>query len=243
MKDLTERVRDYWTVRSHDFATVRNNELEDAISGRWIDEMNRYLPREKNLRILDAGTGTGYFSILLSKEGHLLCGIDLTQAMIDEAQKTAASQGVAPEFMVMDAQETSFDDEVFDAVVTRNLTWTLSDPRKAYGEWFRILRRGGVLLNFDADYASNVRNQNQKESRIEKTGAYGHIGLTPELSRENALITLAMPAGGVIRPGWDLGVLGETGFSGFGADPGAGKRILREKDLSDAPMFLIWAVK
>ena len=242
-ESLTERVMDYWTVRAHDFAAVRKNELHDAISARWVGEMEKYLPGSSGLDILDVGTGTGYFAILLSRKGHRLTGIDLTPAMIEEAGRLAADSGAAPRLLVMDAQATTFDDGSFDAVITRNLTWTLPDPAKAYREWFRILRPGGVLLNFDADYARNVRNQNQRESYIRNTGVYGHIGITPELSRENAEITLSMPAGSAVRPDWDLRLIREAGFSVCGADPDAGKRILRERDLSDAPLFLIWAQK
>ena len=110
-------------------------------------------------------------------------------------------------------------------------------------EWFRLLRKGGVLLNFDASYADNVRNQNQSASCISPSGVYGHVGVTPELARENAEITLAMPAGVHERPRWDGELAREIGFSSWGAREDAGSRILRERDLSDAPLFLFWAVK
>ena len=128
-------------------------------------------------------------------------------------------------------------------MVTRNLTWTLPDPERAYAEWFRVLRPGGVLINFDADYARNVRDENQKASATTSAGVYGHIGITPELSRENARITLAMPAAAHRRPAWDLDIAERCGFSACGADGAAGKRILLERDLSDAPLFLVWARK
>ena len=239
---LEKRVEDYWTQRASDFQTVRMNELRDPISGRWLEEMERRLPPGK-LRILDVGTGTGYFAILLAGAGHTLTGIDLTPAMLAQAEETAALFGLTVDFRRMDAQETDFPDESFDALVTRNLTWTLPDPAKAYGEWYRLLRPGGVLLNFDADYARNVRNENQKASYISKEGVYGHIGITPALAAENAEITLAMPASRHSRPAWDLELLAAAGFSDRDADETAGKRILRERDLSDAPLFLLHARK
>ena len=242
-KDIGQRVRDYWTVRTHDFSIIRKNELHNEISARWVREMNAYLPQGRTLDILDAGTGTGYFAVLLAKEGHRVTGIDLTPSMIAEAEKTAAESGVNGTFLLMDVQKTSFQDESFDAVVTRNVTWTLPDPEQAYREWFRILRKGGILLNFDANYADNVRNQNQKASWVKPEDVYGHIGITPQLSRENAEITLSMPAARHPRPEWDAVIAEKTGFSSCGADETAGKRILRENDLDDAPLFLFWAEK
>ncbi len=243
MDELERSVEEYWTKRAADFNTVRLNELRDPISGRWLAEMGRYLPEDRPLRILDVGTGTGYFAFLLAQAGHELTGIDLTPAMLAEAEETAAKLGLNIDYRRMDAQATDFPPESFDALVTRNLSWTLPEPEKAYREWHRLLKPGGLLLNFDADYARNVRNENQRASYISKEGVYGHVGITPELSAENARITLAMPASRHSRPSWDLELLAAAGFSEYGADETAGERILRERDLSDAPLFLLWARK
>ena len=243
MKDLTQRVQDYWTQRTADFSAVRKNELRGELGRRWLAEMNAYLPRGRTLDILDAGTGTGCFAILLAREGHRVTGVDLTPSMLAEAEETAREFGAEVRFARMDVQATDFPDGSFDAVVSRNVTWTLPDPEKAYREWYRLLRPGGVLLNFDAGYADNVRNHNQAASRIDPGGAYGHVGVTPALARENAEITLAMPAGAHRRPDWDGEIAARVGFSSWGADPGAGKRILEERDLPDAPLFLFWAIK
>ncbi len=243
MRDWTDRVRDYWTARAWDFSAVRKNELHSDLCALWLREMNDFLPQDRKLDILDVGTGTGYFALLLAGEGHRLTGIDLTPAMLAEAEETAKEAGQEITFLLRDAQDTGFAGESFDAIVTRNLTWTLPEPENAYREWFRLLRKGGVLLNFDASYADNVRNQNQSASCISPSGVYGHVGVTPELARENAEITLAMPAGVHERPRWDGELAREIGFSSWGAREDAGSRILRERDLSDAPLFLFWAVK
>ena len=243
MDKITERVQNYWTVRAHDFNTVRINELNNSIGDRWISEFETYFRTDKKLKILDVGTGTGYFAILLAKLGHEVTGIDITKAMLDEAVNTALKFNVCPTFMQMDAQSTSFSDATFDAVVTRNLTWTLPDPGKAYSEWYRILNSGGVLLNFDADYASNVRNSNQKNSYVKSSDIYGHCGITPALEHENAEITLSMPCSRYERPQWDMELLSELGYSNYGCDPSAGVRILGDHDLSDAPLFLVYATK
>ena len=127
MDELERSVEEYWTKRAVDFNTVRLNELQDPISGRWLAEIGRYLPEGRPLRILDVGTGTGYFAILLAQAGHELTGIDLTLAMLAEAEETTAKLGLAIDFRRMDAQATEFPDGSFDALVTRNLSWTLPE--------------------------------------------------------------------------------------------------------------------
>ena len=242
-EEIIHRVTDYWTARTKDFNTVRLNELHGEISKRWIDELNKWIPKGQALDILDAGTGTGYFALLLAKEGHRLTGIDLTESMLETARENEKLFDVGIDFKLMNVQETTFPSESFDVIVTRNVTWTLPDPEKAYREWHRILRPGGILLNFDANYADNVRHHNQKESWVKPDSVYGHIGITHELMLENELITLSVPAGAHHRPAWDEELAAKIGFTSFGSDEDLGKRVLQENDLSDAPMFLFWAKK
>lgn len=243
MEEINRRVVSYWTARAHDFASVRKNELKNSITERWLDEFGRFFSNDTPLNILDVGTGSGYFAILLSKLGHRVTGIDLTEGMLREAAETAKECEVEPLFLRMDAQALSFQDNSFDVVVTRNLTWTLPQPEKAYAEWYRILRPGGILLNFDADYAQNVRNNNQKLSYINPSDIYGHIGMTKELDKENTELTLMMPAGSNIRPAWDILLMQCAGFKSVDCDPQVGKKILLEHDLPDAPMFRLYGRK
>lgn len=242
MEELEKKVLNYWTVRAHDFSVVRRNEIHDEISTRWRAELLKHLPGG-GLRILDVGTGTGYFAALLAAMGHEMTGIDLTPAMIDEAKSFARDLGVSAHFEVMDAQALSYPDESFDAVVTRNLTWTLPEPERAYSEWLRVLRRGGVLLNFDASYGDNVRGNEKNATRLPQGSVYGHCGMTPELESENAQITMAMPISEKQRPEWDARLLKTLGCTDCGFDKGVGERILGERDLKDAPLFLIHAKK
>ena len=242
MDKAEKMVLDYWTVRAHDFGIVRRNEIRDGVSERWSTALDALLPQRK-LRILDVGTGTGYFAVLLGANGHDVMGIDLTPAMIDEATALSAELGISAHFEVMDAQNLSFSDESFDAVVTRNLTWTLPEPKRAYSEWLRVLKPGGILLNFDANYGDNVRNNEKNGTHLPEGEVYGHCGMTPELEEKNARITLSMPMSQRLRPEWDSELLKTLGCTDCGFDKSIGARILRENDLADAPMFLIWARK
>ena len=48
-------------------------------------------------------------------------------------------------------------------IVTRNLTWNLPHPEKAYGEWCRVLKPGGLLLNFDANWYRYLYDREARE--------------------------------------------------------------------------------
>ena len=152
MTEIKERITDYWTRRAPAFRQQRLRELESDKAERWIAEFKRYIPDREHLRVLDLGTGTGFFAFLLTHLGHSVVGIDLTEEMIREARECAEELHLNAEFFVMDAELPVFPPSSFDVLVTRNLTWTLPHLEQAYRAWYELLVPGGVLINFDADY-------------------------------------------------------------------------------------------
>lgn len=236
---IQAQVVDYWTKRSEDFLQIRRNELADEAAGRWRAALLRDLPPAP-CRVLDAGTGAGFFAVLLAAEGYRVTGIDLTPSMLENAEKLAAQCRCSAEFLCMDAGRLAFPDASFDAVISRNLTWTLPDVRAAYREWLRVLKPGGILLNFDACYGKG-REQNSRDRSA--AIPYGHQGMTADLEIENQRITKSMPVYQEERPDWDTAVLESLGASVRRVDREAGKDILRTWDLAEAPLFSILAEK
>ncbi len=241
MDIIKDEVRAYWTQRAEGFAAQRMRELESDKAGRWLEEMQRCFPEKKSLRILDIGTGSGFFSILLAKEGHEVVGIDLTAQMIEKAKACAAQAGVSPEFLQMDAEMPDFAPESFDVLVTRNLTWTLPHLPKAYRSWFNLLKKGGILINFDGDYGSALED----EEEVALPENHAHKLLDPSLHVQNELITSEVHAYHQPRPQWDVQLLGQAGFERILVDHGVWKRIYDVVDefYNPTPIFTIVAYK
>ena len=103
MELIKHRVTHYWSHRAESFETQRLREYDSVKRERWLEEFRRYLPEGRPLRILDVGTGTGFFACLLSAEGHETTGIDLTPDMIEHAGHMAAVLGLDVRFLLMDA--------------------------------------------------------------------------------------------------------------------------------------------
>lgn len=237
-----ERITSYWTRRSESFFQQRQAELHNSIAKRWMAEIRKYLPETKNkkLRILDVGCGAGFFSILLAKEGHRITGIDLTPDMISNARRLAAEEGAECRFEVMDAEKPAFKDGEFDLVISRNLTWTLPNPEQAYREWIRVLKPGGTLLNFDADYGAD---NCEDTAGLPKKHAHCMIGR--DMNHECEEIKRQLPINSRVRPAWDIDTLGKAGIREISIDLGISGRIYIEKDefYNPAPMFVICARK
>ena len=180
---IEEDVLNYWTMRAASFSKVRENEVMNDIGKGWHFALRSTLPINKYRKILDVGTGPGFFCILLSRDGYNMTGIDLTPSMIEEAKKEAKKFKSRAEFYIMDAQNLEFQDNTFDAVITKNLTWTLPDVERAYAEWYRVIRPGGRLINYDANYASAIRRGDAVRTESGDKVAYGHSGVTEEMEK------------------------------------------------------------
>lgn len=238
--DRKERIVHYWGKRSESFVEQRKAELHSPMAARWMKEISAWIPKDKKLKILDVGCGTGFFTILLAKEGHEVIGIDLTPEMIERSIKLAKEEQANCHFRVMDAENLEFEDETFDLVITRNLTWTLPDVEQAYGEWKRVLKKDGMLLNFDANYgAGNFADTSHLPEN------HAHHTLGDNMMEECEEIKRQLPISSYVRPAWDIDVLGQMGMERFSIDLGISKRIYMEKDefYNPTPMFMICAGK
>ena len=237
--DIKNRVTEYWTKRAPSFYEIRHKEAHSYKAGLWTEELTSRLPSGENVRILDAGCGAGFFEMLLAPLGYRITGIDLTPEMIDEGNAMLKAHGVqGADLLIMDAESPEFPDETFDAVISRNLTWNLPLPEKAYREWHRVLKPGGILLNYDAEYAKGFHKYDQAEN-------CAHGGLDDSLIEECHEIYHMLSVSTIDRPEWDVSVLKKIGFKDIQADLSAGDRLYGIKDQFYMPdrMFLISAVK
>ena len=224
MEAIKERIIEYWEKRTHDFKEQRLRELSDLKRVRWEEELNKYIPKDRKLRVLDLGCGTGFLAMLFAAKGHQATGIDLTEHMIFHAKETARILGLEAEFLVMDAEQPDLEKESFDVLVTRNLTWLLPNLGSAYKAWYDLLVPGGVLINFDADYCQYTGEE------IELPENHAHKNLSDQMLSENNAITMELSAYQEKRPQWDVGLLLEAGFDQIRIDTGIWNRIYREKD-------------
>ena len=160
--------------------------------------------------------------------------------MIENAIQLAEEENADCRFQVMDAEKPIFADETFDVVISRNLTWTLPNAEHAYSEWMRVLKTGGILLNFDANYGKDDASDTK-----DLPEQHAHFKVGNEMLEECERIKAQLPISRKNRPAYDVAVLCENTRGEIHIDTDLGKRIYLEKDefYNPAPMFSICAVK
>lgn len=148
--DRQTTITAYWNLRGATYDDQPGHGLDDERErAAWLAALRDLLPPAP-ADILDVGTGTGFLALLLAAQGHRVIGIDLAEGMLAGARAKGASLPVPPpDFQLGDALDPPLDPASVDAVVSRHLLWTLTDPPRAFANWRRLLRPGGRLVAID----------------------------------------------------------------------------------------------
>ena len=70
-----EQINEDWTVRSDNYNNYVEEEFATNRPEKWLELIESQAPAERPLRILDAGCGPGFFSVLLAFHRNFCRGI------------------------------------------------------------------------------------------------------------------------------------------------------------------------
>ena len=147
MDMIKSPIRKYWDWRSRNFGY--DADRSTGIATTWETTLNKLLPFSDGKQILDVGTGMGQLAFYLARSGFTVTGIDLSEEMILSAKGKANELNLPIKFDTQDAEALEFADNTFDALVSRNVLWTLPNPQTALAEWRRVIKPGGSVVVSD----------------------------------------------------------------------------------------------
>jgi ubiquinone/menaquinone biosynthesis C-methylase UbiE len=141
--------------------------------------------------ILDAGCGTGLFTVdILSFNSHVV-GIDVSLPMLMRA--TQKTRGYDFQTVLADMSHLPFSENVFDKVISVTALEFIEDAKGALKELFRVTRRGGCIvvatLNSLSPWATRRRTEAKK----------GHTLFQKAIFRSPDELRSLAPIGSVIK--------------------------------------------
>jgi SAM-dependent methyltransferase len=98
--------------------------------------------------LLDAGCGTGTYSIALAKKGFRVTGIDSSADLVEEAKRKTAQADICISFVIGDILALPMDCKV-DAILCRGVLNDLTNTdarRVVFPSFAKAMRKGGILI-------------------------------------------------------------------------------------------------
>lgn len=124
--------------------------------------------------ILEVGTGKGYFTIELAKEGYEFTSIDISNGEQEFARLNVKYSGFEKlvDFRIENAERLSFDDASFDVIFSINTIHHLTNPIKVIDELIRIVTFEGkiIISDFTKEGLEIIDKIHASERRIHEVG-------------------------------------------------------------------------
>ena len=255
IEELRNQNAEYWNGRASTYSDVNKWELAGESRDSWKSVISACIGSHydgrtpADISVLDVGCGPGFFAVILTELGYKITAVDLSEEMLAEARLNAGELAESICFCQMNAEALDITDNSFDVVISRNLTWNLPHPDVAYAEWCRVLKSGGLFINFDSNWYHYLYDEEKRaayetdrvrseEMQLGDQDVGDNFDVMENIARE-------MPLSKISRPAWDLEVLSWLGMK-VSADPDIWQKVWTEQEkvnFASTPMFMVTAIK
>ena len=149
-EDILDVNRRYHDVAAADYDSKWGVDFGEVGRTQVLGKVEKLLGRRPGPfeRSLEIGSGTGYFTLNLMQDGVIRSGVctDVSPGMLDALSANAARLGLEVETLACDAAALPFEDASFDLLLGHAVLHHLPELERAFAEFRRVLRPGGVLL-------------------------------------------------------------------------------------------------
>ena len=128
--------------------THRDSGVADKASQAesYLRVIAKRVPLDARTRILEIGTGTGWFPLYCQSKGLNCRGLEISPQLVDHARKLAAANGLRCNIDLGNIEETDLGENVFDAIVCSNVFEHVEDWRAGLRRVHRALCHGGAMF-------------------------------------------------------------------------------------------------
>lgn len=158
-----ESIREEFTHQSRSFGVS-----PAMTSAETLGALIEAVPEDPGADWIDLACGPGVVSRATAARVGSVTGVDLTPAMIEEAERRANEEGIANvSFALGDVTALDFGEDCFDGAITRLSLHHIPAPGRVVAEMARLVRPGGWVLVSDI-VADRDRDANAWREEIER---------------------------------------------------------------------------
>ncbi len=172
-----------WWSESYDSDSFERFALYHKIT---LDNVRRFLPKEKGAVILDAGGGTGIWSIELARIGYCVVLTDISQGMLDKARKKVSELKLDKQIEIKISNLCNmpeFGDNQFAMVLCEGdpLSYC-GDHHAAIKELARVVQPSGIVIASVDNRASALNWLRDKDdlTAVERLLETGEVVMSQE---------------------------------------------------------------
>ena len=151
MNDKKVSIENQWLKLYEEKAGETGDILEMTFQSEWslnsrIDVMNRHMLKlhPDNLKVLDVGSGPGYYVRFLQKKGYTVFGTDYTFQQLSKSKDL--SVGLPEDYTVANIYNLPYKTNYFDILLCFGVFQNIADERAGAEELFRIARQNGGIV-------------------------------------------------------------------------------------------------
>lgn len=160
--NLQSQKRDIWKIFNEISPTydLLNRILSFGLDIHWRRQLAKFLPSQRNLRILDLATGTADVPIILCQKSLKLqsvIGVDLADQMLEIGRKKIIERNLTDKISLQhaDAQHLPFEDNNFDCTTIAFGIRNMENPSAVLKEMHRVLKKEGRALILEFSLPEN----------------------------------------------------------------------------------------
>jgi SAM-dependent methyltransferase len=137
LSDVTRYIENFGTVNIADYEGQYEN---------YMRILRRFKDITPETRILEIGTGTGWFPIMCKMRGLQCKGLEISPQLIRHAKELGQHYGVDPDIELGNIEESEVGDNDYDIVVAFSVFEHVEHWRRGLERVYKALRPGGMLM-------------------------------------------------------------------------------------------------
>jgi len=191
MADLSDRIAQYGKQIDFGKTAADYGRYRAGFPGELYYRLETFGAGAAGQRVLDLGTGTGYFGRGFARRGCAVTGTDISPALMREARRLDAAESLPMSYVRARAEALPFKGSTFD-VVGAGQCWHWFDRQRAAAEARRVLRPGGILVVASYDWLALPGNVAEATEQLilkhnPKWALASGAGIHPGYARDAAL--------------------------------------------------------